>query len=121
MLWARHKIESLLDSRHQDANTQNVRAAVVEVGLAHHLVSRYTSLVAVDVTPSRPDAEALKSGSVPTNLPHGWDYAKVFGALPQTATFGALHLWSAVLCGLLALLIWVTCLRSGRAQAQSVG
>jgi Ca-activated chloride channel family protein len=45
----------------------------------HHLVSRLTSLVAVDVTPSRPADAPLESGHVPLNLPDGWDFDKVFG------------------------------------------
>ena len=43
----------------------------MELALKHHLVTRYTSLVAVDVTPARPDGEPLDSQAVPTNLPHG--------------------------------------------------
>src|SRR5690606_22688846 len=54
-------------------------AAITRVALDHHLVSRLTSLVAVDVTPSRPDGEKLTSKDMPVNLPDGWDYEKVFG------------------------------------------
>ena len=39
-----------------------------------------TSLVAVDVTPVRPDGEKLTTRDMPVNLPDGWDYEKVFGA-----------------------------------------
>ena len=49
------------------------------MALAHHLVSRVTSLVAVDVTPSRPKNEDLNSTKLPLNLPEGWDFDKVFG------------------------------------------
>jgi Ca-activated chloride channel family protein len=38
-----------------------------------------TSLVAVDVTPSRPSDATLESQAMPTNLPHGWNFEKVFG------------------------------------------
>jgi hypothetical protein len=40
--------------------------------------SRLTSLVAIDVTPSRPLNDGLNSARV-LNLPDGWDYDKVFG------------------------------------------
>ena len=44
------------------ASTEDeVRPAVLELALEHHLVSPYTSLVAVDVTPVRPGDEALTS------------------------------------------------------------
>jgi hypothetical protein len=47
----------------------------------------------------------LQSGQVPSNLPHGWNYAKVFGALPQTATPARVHLLAAVVLVMLALLL----------------
>lgn len=97
VLWARHKIEDLMDSLHEGANENVVRAGVATVALEHHLVSKYTSLVAVDPTPTRPTNEALASGPVPTNLPSGMEYGAVF---PQTATPAPLWL----LGGLLSLL-----------------
>jgi len=53
--------------------------AVLALALEHQLVTRLTSLVAVDKTPSRPDGETLKLSELPLNLPAGWDFAKVFG------------------------------------------
>ena len=46
-------------------------------------MTRLTSLIAVDKTPSRPDGEPLKLAQLPLNLPAGWDYAKLFGDKPQ--------------------------------------
>jgi Ca-activated chloride channel family protein len=102
--WARDKIDALMTSLHFGADGDKVRAAVTRLALAHRLVSKYTSLVAVDVTPSRPAAAPLGRGAVPVKLPHGWRYAKVFGALPQTATPAPLLLHIAALSLLLALL-----------------
>jgi Ca-activated chloride channel family protein len=110
VLWARRKIESLTDSLHEGANGDDVRRQVVELGLEHHLVTKYTSLVAVDVTPTRPEDEALKTAAVPTNLPHGWTYEGV-GQLPQTATPAPLH----TLVALLSLLAAAALLRADRA------
>lgn len=101
VLWARAKIASLIDSLRDGAKEDEVREAVVDVALTHHLVSKYTSLVAVDKTPVRPADAALKSGAIPTNLPEGWEFEKVFGELPQGATDSRWHL----LAGLLALLL----------------
>ena len=54
--------------------------------MKHHLVSRLTSLVAVDVTPSRPAGARLTPADIPLNLPAGWDFDKVFG--PDLAPTG---------------------------------
>jgi Ca-activated chloride channel family protein len=102
-LWARRKIAALMEDRARGAAETEVRERVLEVALAHHLVSKYTSLVAVDVTPARPADADLKSGAVPTNLPAGWQYEKVFGQLPKGATPGRFHLLTALLALALAL------------------
>ncbi|MGO7508323.1 hypothetical protein ACC686_36680, partial [Rhizobium johnstonii] len=49
------------------------------VGERHRLVSRVTSLVAVDVNPLSPADQPLGSAKLPLNLPDGWDLDKVFG------------------------------------------
>jgi Ca-activated chloride channel family protein len=104
VLWARDKIAALMDRLREDAPEPEIRAAVVDLALTHHLVTKYTSLVAVDRTPTQPDAAPLKSAALPTNLPDGWTYHAVFGELPQGATdarfnllFGALLLLTAAL------------------------
>jgi Ca-activated chloride channel homolog len=89
--WARAKIGALLDTRRSGAPDDDVRRAVIELALDHHLVSQYTSLVALDVTPARPAGEGLESHALETNLPDGWDYTTVFG-LGQGATAAPLHL-----------------------------
>jgi Ca-activated chloride channel family protein len=107
-LWARRKIDALMDGLARGVAEPEVRAAVLEVALAHSLVSRYTSLVAVDLTPSRPAGEGLATGAVPTNLPAGWQYEKVFGTLPRGGTASRLHLLLGVVllaaAGLIGLL-----------------
>ena len=96
-LWARRKIASLMAER----APAEVRAQVLDVALEHGLVSRYTSLVAVDKTPVRPQGQSLDSKPIPVNLPAGWNADRVFGTLPQTATPGPAHLLLG-LCGLIA-------------------
>ena len=51
----------------------------LETALGYDLVSRYTSLVAIDITPSRPAGEALHSRDIPVMFPVGWEWAKVIG------------------------------------------
>ena len=75
-----HRLNAFTEPMHQE-----LKRAVVEVALAHHLVSAYTSLVAVDVTPSRPDGTDLSTREVPLNLPAGWNFDKVFGERPLPA------------------------------------
>jgi len=98
--WARAKIDALLDARSNGAAEEAVRTSVLDVALRHHLVSKYTSLVAVDVTPVRPGDAALHSHALKTNLPHSWDYDAVFG-MGQGATDARFN----VLIGLVALLL----------------
>ena len=90
VLWARKKISSLMDAAHN--NPDEVKNTVISTALDHHLVSKYTSLVAIDVTPSRSSDAALKTTSVPTNLPQGWNHEAVFGHLPKTATAADLNM-----------------------------
>ena len=94
--WARAKISALTDAQGQGADAQSTRAAVIDVALRHHLVTRYTSLVAVDVTPARPADATLRTHALETNLPAGWQYEAVFG-LGQGATAASLHLIAGVL------------------------
>jgi Ca-activated chloride channel family protein len=96
-LWARRKIASIMDQQARGVPEEEVRPQVVELALAHHLVSKYTSLVAVDVTPTRPIDEKMRTGAVPTNLPAGWKYEKVFGSLPQGGTASRFYLLTALL------------------------
>jgi Ca-activated chloride channel family protein len=78
-LWARRKIDDLEARAYERQDPTALDKDVETVALAHHLVSRMTSLVAIDVTPSRPSDKPLDSTKLPLNLPDGWDFEKVFG------------------------------------------
>ena len=101
-LWAQRKIAGLMATLASGAEPDEVRRAVVEVALAHHLVSQYTSLVAVDVTPSRPAGEAVAGRNVPLATPAGWVPP---GSLPVGATAWPAQLASGLACLVLALLV----------------
>ncbi|VAW70266.1 Inter-alpha-trypsin inhibitor domain protein [hydrothermal vent metagenome] len=98
--WARNKIESLMDRQYSAANKTQLREEITDIALKHHLVSKYTSLVAVDTRPSRPLEKALNKQAVAVNLPQGQirpgQINKVpqqtFGRLAQTATPAAQQL-----------------------------
>lgn len=70
-LWARAKIKALMDSVISGAKKEEVRKEVIKVALQHHLVSKFTSMVAVDKTPVRSMETPLNKKAVPNNLPHG--------------------------------------------------
>jgi Ca-activated chloride channel family protein len=107
VLWARSRIESLMDSLHDGADKGEVRQQIIDTALNHHLVSKYTSLVAVDVTPSRPVDATLKKTAVPSKLPHGMQRAKVFGAsMAKTATSAQLHMLTGFIVLLLLGAYW---------------
>jgi Ca-activated chloride channel family protein len=105
-LWARRKIDALMDAERDASAPETVKADIVEVALDHRLVSKYTSLVAVDTTPARPAGEPLDSAVLPVALPEGMVHEAVFGELPQTATPAMLHLLLALAALVLAALAW---------------
>ena len=62
ILWASRKIDRLTDIFNNTFSSKATALAkkdVTEIALDYHLVSRFTSLVAVDITPIRPENEEL--------------------------------------------------------------
>lgn len=97
-LWARRKIEYLIDSRVAGVDEAVIRKLVIDTALEHHLVSPYTSLVAVDKTPARSAAAALERRKIENTMPAGAQWQAAF---PKTATPGPLLRW----LGALALIV----------------
>jgi Ca-activated chloride channel family protein len=116
VLWAREKITALTDSLREGKSEDDVRPAVVQVALTHHLVSKYTSLVAVDKTPVRRADDPLRTAGLPGNLPDGQVHAAIFGEhpgdrqgeLPQGATDARLNFALGLMLLLLAAAVWRT-------------
>ena len=85
--WARAKVESHMDSLHEGADPEGVRREVVDVALAHNLVTKYTSLVAVDAIATAEGPAQVKR--VANALPHG---SQLLGpTLPQGGTDGPMR------------------------------
>jgi len=80
-LWARRKIEALMDRMVLAQSEEQLRPEVTQLALEHHLLSKYTSLVAVDRVRSV-EGEGSEA-AVANALPAGND---MFGNMPQTAT-----------------------------------
>jgi len=110
VLLARERISSLMDQMRGGTPEDEIRQAVLKLALEHQLVSRYTSLIAVDKTPARTAEALLKSTSLPTQLPEGWTMegveAETHGELPRGATNARLDLLVGALLLLLAALLW---------------
>ena len=83
-LWARRKIADAEIARTMRETTPaDADKTILALALEHQFVTRLTSLIAVDKTPTRPEGERLKLTELPLNLPAGWDFAKVFGEQPR--------------------------------------
>ncbi|MCW8827384.1 MAG: marine proteobacterial sortase target protein, partial [Gammaproteobacteria bacterium] len=93
-VWVREKIAALSKSYH-DAESrtlkESLKSEITALSIKHHLVSQYTSLVAVDVTPVNRSGQ-LYQERIKNNLPHGWRGNRAVAksgsniTLPQTAT-----------------------------------
>jgi Ca-activated chloride channel family protein len=98
-LWARKKIESLEDSLMFGADRELTALEITGLALDYGLLTRHTSLVAVDKTPRRSAAEALARHDIPGLLPKG--SSMQLAGYPKTATG-----WPAqLLLSLLVLLV----------------
>ncbi len=85
-LWAHRKITDIeIASTLGEVTPEVANKQVLDVALAHQIVSSQTSLIAVDKTPKRPAGERLTRAEIPLNLPAGWNYDKIFGETPVLA------------------------------------
>jgi len=83
-LWAKAKIESLEDELRRGADEALLRPQIVDVALSNHLVTRFTSLVAVDRTPVRAANADLEKTTFANATPGGDDaLAFAQGATPK--------------------------------------
>ncbi|MDA9586775.1 marine proteobacterial sortase target protein [Amylibacter sp.] len=76
-LWAREKISNLERNRVSLNPNENQKAhmdrKLLQTALNYGLVSRLSSMVAVDITPSRPAGVELGSTKLKAAIPDGWD------------------------------------------------
>lgn len=100
-LWARKKIESLMDKLVRGASENEIKPKVLDVALTHHLMSKYTSFVAVDESVLRAQNEKLKTGNIPNLLPKGNNY-------PSTAAGQSFWTSLALLAFLLSIIMQIS-------------
>ena len=115
-LWARARIGELMDMERRGGAPDEMRADILETALTHHLVSKYTSLIAVDKTPVRPAGDPLASEQVPNLLPYGQSTNAIFG-FPATAT-GAPALRIMGAAGVLAAFLLLLIIRRSRPRVR---
>ncbi len=94
-LWAQARIDDLQEQLRRGGDAATLKPEIVQTALAAHLVSRFTSLVAVEKNPSRDSGQALRDTQIPNALPAG-------SAFAQTATPAPLLMRLAALALLLA-------------------
>jgi len=109
--WAREKIASLMTQRHETTGNENrelIQQKITNTALQHHLVSRYTSLVAVDVTPVNANGMLYRE-RMKNNLPHGWKISASANGimLAQTAAGSTYNLLLSFLFFIGALLVYL--------------
>ena len=83
-LWAGKKIEALEDSLMFGGDPELTQLEITGLALDYGLLTRHTSLVAVDKTPRRGSNETLAQSDIPGLLPAG--SAANIAAYPSTAT-----------------------------------
>jgi Ca-activated chloride channel family protein len=114
VLWARQRVENLMDEwRQSDEGTRDtIRAAIVTHAIRYRLVTRFTSLVAVEQQVVNPSGQS-STVAVPSELPEGMEMNKVFGA-PATGTADAFFETLAIALMALSLALIGACMAMTR-------
>jgi Ca-activated chloride channel family protein len=112
-LWARQRVEDLIDRwRVSDEDTRSeIRATVIAHAIRYRLVTRFTSLVAVEEIVANASGAAT-TVPVAAELPAGMQIEKVFGA-PATGTADSFLEVLGVVLLLLSFVLWRLVRRAG--------
>jgi Ca-activated chloride channel family protein len=86
-LWAREKIANLTRAMHEKGETQDLVAAITKLGLAQHLVTQYTSLVAVDPSAPADDPSAPRLINQPAEAPEDVNLKSAGGSMMRMAAY----------------------------------
>ena len=104
--WARAKIAEHMDQLHEGADPERVRRDVIALATRFHLVTSYTSFVAVETTPTV--SGTARTLRMPNTLPSG---SHLMG-LPRGGSRGPLTCLVGLVCTCLALAILLLVWRS---------
>jgi Ca-activated chloride channel family protein len=105
-LWARERIGTLSRQMHFGGDGEPLKAAIIDLALKHHVVTEFTSLVAVD-------DEVVRSAGSPGHVEQAATSAPVGGAwatvgFAKTATSAEVWLCASLVCLCLSLLLAYT-------------
>ena len=105
--WAHRKIEAMENSLLFAEYRQSIEQQITDLALHYAVVTRYTSLIAVDQQVARePAANALKRTAIPSAMPHGNTMQ-----LPQGSLGTGLKLLLAMVFSIAAILFGLATLR----------
>ena len=108
VLWARNKIKSLNQKLSHGVDAEEIKQEITALGLEHHIVTKHTSLVAVDITPSKPSDLSSIDKAIAAKKPHGWDMkipAQHLGHIPQGATSAQMNIILGILLLVISLMV----------------
>ena len=81
-VWARQKVASLMDQLNTDStNPEAIKRSVIDLGITHNILTKYTAFLAVEAVVSRPQGVSANHNNVPNLMPKGNTMPA-----PQTAT-----------------------------------
>jgi Ca-activated chloride channel family protein len=107
-LWARERITEMSRQLQFGGDREQLRASILELALRHHLVSEFTSLVAIDSAVVRPPDTSGHVEQAPTSAPAGSYWATT--GFAKTGTPADLLLVCGLLCITVGgLLHWAKC------------
>jgi Ca-activated chloride channel family protein len=103
-IWARRKVDHLESQQViKGATIESVKNSIIDIGVNHQLVTRYTSFIAVEDEISRPADQNSKDKFVPNLMPRGNTMAV---PAPNTSTPATIQLLMGTLFLFMASLLW---------------
>jgi Ca-activated chloride channel family protein len=100
LLWAKYKIDSI--DLHRYMSNVDKKKQITELGLRHHIVTKYTSLIAVEQEVSRPGSINSLDKKIKTHMPYGNQMS-----LPQTGLGSELYKKIGLLLLFIAAFLWI--------------
>lgn len=87
-IWARAQVDRLMSGDYTGAQTgqisKELKDEILRIALEHHIVTQYTSFVAIDETSGSAANANPKQVVVPVNMPNGVSYGKMFANQRRT-------------------------------------
>ena len=114
-VWARQKVDELMDRWRlaEETGQVNLRNEVITHAIQYRLVTRFTSLVAVEEIVANPGGQSAQV-AVPSELPEGTKMESVFGA-PATGNADEFFEVLGLVLVTVGLLLWLLTRRMGAA------